>query len=77
MTLEITLDTDTHKLHVYKQDPEKLKIYTERKWRDEQLLLTDKFVVIPDSPVDYKVYREALRNYPQQVDFPNGERPTM
>lgn len=54
---------------------DKIKAKTERQWRDGELERTDKFVVIPDSPKDYLSYRTALRDYPSQQDFPNGERP--
>lgn len=50
----------------------------ERQWRDRELKATDWIVSVTDHPqhAAYLVYREELRNYPQQADFPNGERPT-
>lgn len=49
----------------------------ERKWRNSQLSSTDWIVSITDHPqrASYLVYREELRDYPQQSDFPNGDRP--
>jgi len=52
------------------------KEFTERQWRDSELLRTDRFVVIPDYPSDLLTYRAALRNYPAQDGFPNGVRPS-
>lgn len=52
------------------------KEITEREWRDGELLRTDRFVVIPDYPADLLAYRAALREYPNQPDFPDGTRPT-
>lgn len=56
--------------------PEK-KEDTERYWRDSELLRTDELVKLPDYPVDLLPYRIALRDYPGQVDFPNGARPSI
>ena len=50
----------------------------ERMWRDTELKRTDSMLQ-PDRP-DYQAildYRQALRDYPQQPDFPNGQRPSM
>jgi hypothetical protein len=51
--------------------------YIERHWRDSELTLTDWIVPVIDHPkhAAYLVYRQELRDYPQQADFPNGERP--
>jgi hypothetical protein len=53
-------------------------INEERQWRNVELKSTDWIVSVTDHPqhASYLVYREDLRNYPQQADFPNGERPT-
>lgn len=50
----------------------------ERQWRDAELKGTDWIVSVTDHPnhASYLVYREELRDYPQQADFPNGDRPT-
>lgn len=54
----------------------------EREWRDSEMLATDA-VMISDYPITvgnkavYITYRLALRAYPQQEDFPNGERPVL
>jgi len=50
----------------------------ERQWRDAELKSTDWIVSVTDHPqhASYLVYREELRDYPQQADFPNGDRPT-
>ena len=52
-------------------------IENERKWRDEELLSTDWVVPVTDHPkhADYLAYRQELRDYPSQPDFPNGTRP--
>lgn len=49
----------------------------ERQWRDSELLNTDKMVTLPDFPktTELKNYRQDLRDYPDNVDFPNGSRP--
>lgn len=54
-----------------------VKIFEERNWRDNQLHITDGIVPLTDHPkhAAYLVYRQELRDYPQQPDFPNGERP--
>lgn len=50
---------------------------TERSWRDEEIILTDFIVTLTDHPLhtEYLTYRQELRDYPAQEDFPNGERP--
>lgn len=57
------------------EDPAALKAESERAWRNSEILRTDNLVVLPDYPEDLIAYRAALRDYPQQVDFPNGVRP--
>ena len=49
----------------------------ERQWRDAELKGTDWIVSVTDHPqhASYLVYREELRDYPSQADFPNGDRP--
>lgn len=49
----------------------------ERMWRDYELAHTDWIVPITDHPqhAAYLTYRQELRDYPQQADFPNGTRP--
>lgn len=50
----------------------------ERKWRDSELLRTD--VMLQADRPDYQNildYRSLLRDYPNTVDFPNGERPAL
>lgn len=49
----------------------------EKTWRNGELLSTDWIVPITDHPkhAAYLVYRQELRDYPQQTDFPNGQRP--
>jgi len=53
---------------------------TERSWRDAELAKTDIDIYkLEDAGLDataYRAYRMALRDYPQQSDFPNGTRPT-
>ena len=53
----------------------------ERAWRDNVLPLVDYQInTLEDYGRDashLRAYRVALRNYPQQPDFPNGERPTL
>ena len=61
------------------QEPTQKEIeYEERQWRDAELKGTDWIVSVTDHPnhASYLVYREELRDYPQQADFPNGDRPT-
>lgn len=49
----------------------------ERQWRDSELASTDWIVPITDHPqhTEYLSYRQELRDYPAQEDFPNGQRP--
>lgn len=49
----------------------------EREWRNRVLKSTDFIVPLTDHPrhAAYMVYRQELRDYPSQPDFPNGQRP--
>jgi len=49
----------------------------ERQWRNSELSSTDWIVQTPDHPKKelYITYRQELRDYPSQEDFPNGTRP--
>jgi len=49
----------------------------ERLWRNRELQDTDWIVPLTDHPqhASFLVYREELRDYPSQADFPNGDRP--
>ena len=49
----------------------------ERNWRDGELAVTDYIVPLIDHPKhsEYMTYRQELRDYPSQPDFPNGQRP--
>jgi hypothetical protein len=49
----------------------------ERQWRDGELASTDFIVPLVDHPKHsvYMAYRQELRDYPNQADFPNGTRP--
>lgn len=60
------------------EEQNEIKSNQERKWRDRELKNSDWIVPLTDHPqhAAYLVYREELRNYPQQADFPNIERPT-
>jgi len=53
------------------------KINKEKQWRDLELKETDYIVAVTDHPnySEYITYRQELRDYPAQQDFPNGERP--
>jgi len=53
------------------------KIVFERSWRDNELASTDFIVPLVDHPKHnaYMIYRQLLREYPNQADFPNGQRP--
>ncbi len=53
------------------------KIEEERQWRDVELKNTDWIVPVTDHPqhAAYLAYRQELRDYPSQPDFPNGTRP--
>ena len=77
MTLNTIYETKSHSAKtqgiVYAQTKED----TERKWRDDELKRTDELMLLPDYPVDLTVYRQELRDYPSQPDYPNGERPTI
>ena len=55
----------------------KTKEELEREWRDGELASTDWIIPITDYPqhAAYITYRQELRDYPSQEDFPNGTRP--
>ena len=52
-------------------------IINERGWRDSELKASDFIVPLTDHPkhAAYMAYRQELRDYPAQSDFPNGTRP--
>ena len=49
----------------------------EKQWRDSELQASDFIVPLTDHPqhAAYMTYRQELRDYPAQSDFPNGTRP--
>ena len=53
------------------------KTAEEKEWRDYELKSTDYIVPLTDHPqhAAYMTYRQELRDYPAQEDFPNGTRP--
>ena len=53
------------------------KTASEKNWRDSELQSTDYIVPLTDHPQHsaYMTYRQELRDYPSQADFPNGTRP--
>jgi len=58
----------------------KIKASEERAWRDSELNSADvELLKVQDGGAgtvsEWRNYRNALRDYPQQPDFPNGERP--
>lgn len=62
--------------------PEELlirKTNEERTWRDNELKSSDYVAPLTDHPnyYAYVKYREALRDYTNDVNFPNGIRPTL
>ena len=58
-------------------DSLKTKDQLEREWRDSELKATDYIIPISDYPdhAKYITYRQELRDYPAQPNFPNGDRP--
>ncbi len=53
------------------------KAVAEKGWRDSELQSSDFIVPLTDHPqhAAYMTYRQELRDYPSQSDFPNGTRP--
>jgi hypothetical protein len=53
------------------------KTAEEKQWRDSELKASDFIVPLTDHPKHdaYMAYRQELRDYPLQADFPNGTRP--
>ena len=53
------------------------KTAEEKQWRDLELQASDFIVPLTDHPrhTAYITYRQELRDYPAQQDFPNGTRP--
>ena len=77
MSLNTIFDNGTHKIESAGVAYVKTKEEAEREWRDSELLRTDALVILPDFPVNLLPYRVELRDYPEQEDFPDGERPTI
>jgi hypothetical protein len=52
------------------------KTAEEKQWRDSELQASDFIVPLTDHPQHdaYMAYRQELRGYPAQEDFPNGTR---
>ena len=59
------------------EEQNEIKSNQERNWRDRELKGSDWIVPLTDHPqhTEYLTYRQELRDYPQQADFPNGDRP--
>jgi hypothetical protein len=75
--LKYTYDNgSTEKKYYWEPIPEDKNV-VERGWRDSELQLTDFIVPLTDHPqhAAYMTYRQELRDYPAQEDFPNGTRP--
>ena len=53
------------------------KTAEETSWRNKKLESSDYIVPLTDHPqhAAYMTYRQELRDYPAQQDFPNGTRP--
>jgi hypothetical protein len=53
------------------------KTAEEKQWRDHELKESDFIVPLTDHPqhAAYMAYRQELRDYPAQEDFPFGTRP--
>jgi len=53
------------------------KTAEEKQWRDHELKGSDFIVPLTDHPQQsaYMTFRQELRDYPSQADFPNGTRP--
>ena len=53
------------------------KTAEEKQWRNSELKESDFIVPLTDHPQHdaYMTYRQELRDYPAQEDFPNGTRP--
>ena len=56
-----------------KQEPILTFEESAREWRDQELQKSDEIVKIEDHPLrqNYMFYRQALRDWPATVDFPN------
>lgn len=74
---------DSNGLPVWEDIPpptDEQKAEQERQWRDSELSSTDVYL-LEDFPISAEDktrilnYRQLLRDYPQQPDFPNGTRP--
>tara|TARA_R110000868_G_scaffold9742_4_gene47964 strand:+ start:3824 stop:4195 length:372 start_codon:yes stop_codon:yes gene_type:complete len=53
------------------------KTAEEKEWRDSELKASDFIIPLTDHPQHsvYIVFRQELRDYPSQLDFPNSTRP--
>jgi len=69
--------TAKHTLKIIEVDPLAEKKAKERSWRDSELLRTDELVKLPDYPVNLLAYRVLLRDYPEALNYPNGDRPLL
>ena len=58
-----------------------MKEMEERQWRNEELLNFDALINIKEdaalSAVSERAFRQVLRDYPQQVGFPDNPRPVF
>lgn len=71
-------ETPTHKVESAGTIYTPTKEYTERQWRDSELLRTDTLIVLPDYPRvkttdDFKVYRQAVADWDSNPGFPDSE----
>jgi hypothetical protein len=75
------LDAGLHTVEDYAPDLDAQKVADEKEWRDAELNDTDIIMIQANSgemgrdKTAWKTYRQALRDYPESLNFPNGERP--
>lgn len=77
MSLTVIYDDGKHKAETAGVIYKKTKDVIERDWRDSELARTDVLMAVGDYPNKeaLEIYRQSLRDYPSQPDFPNGTRP--
>lgn len=76
MSLNVIFDSGTHKIETSGRLPNDAEKAIA--WRNSELLGTDWVVPTTDHPqhAEYLTYRQALRDWPDSVDFPTT-RPVL
>lgn len=77
--MKTIFESATHKMEVPDNAIINDPSISERTWRDSELLRTDNLMLLDDYPQKgtLTTYREKLRHYPEDANFPHGDRPNL